>query len=85
MNSPGDAACVKTDPYFLLGTSMIFDIERAREINTSVGKWWRTPEGVEIVELAKAFLQASGKLHICTVASLQTSCPVQSKILLLVL
>lgn len=37
-----------------------------------------------MVELDMAFLRVSGKLHTCTVASLQTACPVQSKILLLV-
>lgn len=40
MNSFGNVVCVEIDLYFLLGISMIFDIERVCKINICVGKWW---------------------------------------------
>ena len=39
MNSSGNTTSVEADPYFLLRARMIFDIERSRKINYSVGKW----------------------------------------------
>ena len=39
INSSGNTTSLEADPYFLLRARMIFDIERSRKINYSVGKW----------------------------------------------
>ena len=38
MSSSGDTTSVEADPYFPLRAKMIFDIERSRKIESSVGK-----------------------------------------------
>ena len=38
MSSSGDRTSVEADPYFPLRAKMIFDIERSRKIESSVGK-----------------------------------------------
>ena len=39
INSSGNTTSVEADPHFLLRARMIFDIERSRKINSSIGKW----------------------------------------------
>ena len=73
MSSSGNTTSVEADPYFPLRAKMIFDIERSRKIESSVGKIVTIPLLSKLKEAGAVgididFLQIYSKLLTCTVA-----------------